>query len=159
FRVAVLRRRPFVGAVLTRLFVEPSARCTRREIVRNPRSTPLLVDDLPARSVNFVTCRRISRFFLISSATIELSWATISPPPVGRRLVRVVFDPGGRPRRRGAFGGASSGAMSTPCARKKIGRSGISCVRFNLRDGFRRRRVLVAWRCFSILDVRVHLQV
>src|SRR5207302_3661634 len=90
-----------------------------REIVRKPLSTFLLVDDAPARSDSFATCRCSFLFVLISSATIAFNLSTSSPPPARLRRVRVVFEPGGRPRRRGAFDCASSGAISLPSTKRK----------------------------------------
>ena len=85
-----------------------------RVIVRRPRSTVFDEVPVPAPLVaNFATWRRSVRFSLISLATIVFSRVTSSPPSARLRRVRF-FDPGGRPRLRGAFCCASSGAILSP---------------------------------------------
>src|SRR5438552_15696159 len=100
-RIAVFLLRPFAAVAGLRRFrfvVPPNARCTRREIVRKPLSTFLLVDDAPARSDSFATCRCSFLFVLISSATIAFNLSTSSPPPARLRRLRLVFEPGRPPR-------------------------------------------------------------
>jgi len=88
------------------------ARSTFLEIARSPLSTFVVGVALPLVA-SLATWRRSVRFSLISFATIEFRRVTSSLPSARVRRVRF-FEPGGRPRRRGAFDCASSGAIFSP---------------------------------------------